>query len=78
MNDLELCSIDDLAGELKKRFKDVVIAGRGARLKSKGSFTFTDFEGDWTMCAGLCELVKLTIMEDYKEKVPNEIKTEDI
>lgn len=78
MNDLELYSTDDLIAELGKRFEHFVIAGRGKRIKSKGGYDFDSFEGNWIVCLGLCEKVKLTIAEDYKEKGPAEIKASEI
>lgn len=78
MSDLELYSTDDLIKELQSRFEHSIIAGRGKRLKGKGEYDFDSFNGNWILCLGLCEKVKVTITEDYKKKGPKEIAVEEL
>lgn len=67
ITDLSLVPLEDLFAEISKRTENVVISfdiyNEGRRSIGLKSL----YKGDLITCLGLCELVKLHIMENMRE-----------
>ena len=70
MQDLSLVLTDDLIEALKNRYDHFIFSGVKLKSSQGKDWYHTEFNSNYPICLGLCEIVKDDILKDF-EKTDN-------
>lgn len=67
MENLDLVLIDDLIEAIKNRYDHFIFAGIKLKSSQGKDWYHTEFNSSYSICLGLCEVVKADILKDLEK-----------